>query len=99
MIMGAYEAIRAAGRQTRMTIDYPVCGLFRKPLPGRPWKNLKRFWHDAGPLRYIGLYTLWYPTTKRLLLLIHCDDDVEEVNGKAEQVLRWMQRSNLICYE
>jgi hypothetical protein len=98
MIMGAYEAVRAAAQGNKTFQDYPVMGLFRKPLPGAPWRNLKRFWRDSGPLRYIGLYTLWYPTTKRLLLLIHCVAEVQEVDGLVESRSRWMQGSNLECY-
>lgn len=94
MITGAFEALRMMTTQNAITQDYPVFGIFRHP------KKLRKrdFLADARPLIYIGLYTMWYPTTKRLLLLVHCEAEIEVVDDVSTQYSRWMQQANFVCY-
>jgi hypothetical protein len=94
-IMGAFEALRMMSTETAITKDYPVFGIFRHPKH----LKLRNFLGDARPLIYIGLYTMWYPTTKRLLLLVHCEAEIEVVDGRTLQYSRWMQQANFVCYE
>jgi hypothetical protein len=95
MVMGAFEAVKAMTMETALTRDYPVFGIFRAPHV----IGLRGFLADARPLIYIALYTMWYPTTKRLLLLVHCGAEIEVVNGVSSQKSRWMQQSNYVCYQ
>jgi len=97
MVMGAYEALRVCTTQSGISKNYPVMGLYRRS------PTIKQFLSDMRPLIYVGLYTMWYPTTKRLLLLIHCDAQTEDVGAvieeRTQQLQRWAQEANLVCFE
>lgn len=92
-MLGAYEALMAVARNELATADYPVFGLFSKS-PG-----FFRFLDDAQPIIYIALYSIWYETTRRLLLLVHCKAFVEEdASGTAMSKQRWMKQTEYECY-
>jgi len=87
-IMGMAEMLG-----NKNSIDYPVFNLFRaNPSP-------RQFFQDFAPLFWIALYSMWYQTTKSLLLMIHCEANVEEdASGTPSSKLRWAKQMNYECY-
>lgn len=76
------------------SLDYPVFGFFRKSPSAR------QFFSDFRPLFWIALYSMWYETTKRLLLMLHCISNIEELEDGSKKIkLRWAKQMNMVCYE